>query len=226
LPPRYAQDFRAPFDDRVRPALRVGIEILDVGPGRRPTIPVSARPPRTRYVALDPSRAELQLAPAGVYDETIVADVVEHLPALEERFQLIVSWNVLEHVPSLEAALANLHSYLRPGGLLVAQFAGSFAAHALLSRAIPHVLAARAIDKLLGRPRHTVFAAHYDRCHYSALDHLLAPFCTHAITPHYRDASYFRFSRLALALYLGFEQWALRRQRRNLASHYLICAER
>ena len=226
LPPRYAKAFRAHFDACVRSSLREGVEILDVGAGRRPTVPVPDRPPRTRYVALDPAGAELELAPEGVYDEMIVADVVDRLPALEERFDLIVSWNVLEHVPSLEAALANLRSYLRPGGALVAQFASSLAAHALISRVIPGALAARAMERLLDRPRDTVFDAHYDDCRYSALDRLLAPFDTYAITPLYRDASYFRFSRVALGLYVGFEEWAHRRQHRDLASHYLICAQR
>ena len=226
LPPRYARRFRAQFDACVRPALRADVRILDVGAGRRPTIPISDRPPGTHYFALDPAGAELELAPEGAYDEAVVADVAEHLPALDERFDLIVSWNVLEHVPSLEAALANLRSYLRPGGVLVAQFAGSLAAHALISRVIPHALGARAMERLLGRPRDSVFDAHYDDCRYSALDRLLAPFSTHAITPLYRDASYFRFSRLALAVYLGFEEWALRRQHRDLASHYMICAAR
>jgi SAM-dependent methyltransferase len=226
LPPRYAQGFRTPFDARARRALRDGVEILDVGAGRRPTIPVSDRPPGSRYVALDASAAQLELAPAGVYDETVVADLVDHLPGLEDRFGLILSWNVLEHVPHLETALSNLRSYLRPGGRLVAQFAGTFAAHALLSRLIPRALAAEAMERLLNRPRDTVFDAHYDRCRYSALDDLLAPFSTHTITTHYRDASYFRFSRLAQAVYLGYEEWALRGQHRNLATHYLVCAER
>ena len=226
LPPRYAQRLRAPFDARVRPALREGVEILDVGPGRRPTIPAADRPPRSRYVALETSRAELERAPAGAYDEAIVADVVEHLPALEDRFGLIVSWNVLEHVARLETAVVNLRSYLRPGGLLVAEFAGALAAHALLGRLIPHALAARAMERLLNRPRDTVFETHYDHCRYSDLDRILTSFSTHAIVAHYRDASYFRFSRLAQAAYLGYEEWALRGQHRNLATHYLVCAER
>jgi SAM-dependent methyltransferase len=226
LPPRYGEGFRARFEACMRSSLREGVEILDVGAGRRPAIPLPDRPPRTRYVALDSAGAELELAPAGVYDDTIVADVVDRLPALEERFDLIVSWNVLEHVPSLETALANLRSYLRPGGVLVAQFASRFAAHALISRVTPGALGARAMERLLDRSRDTVFDAHYDDCRYSALDRLMSPFSTYAITPLYRDASYFRFSRLALALYLGYEQWALRRHHRNLASHYLVCAER
>jgi SAM-dependent methyltransferase len=226
LPPRYTERFRARFDARVRPALRDEVQIMDVGAGRRPTIPVYDRPPRSRYVGLDASRAELELAAAGAYDEIIVADVVDHLPALEERFDLIVSWNVLEHVSRLEPALANLRSYLRPGGRFVAQFAGALAAHSLLNRVIPGALAARAVERLMNRPRDTVFETHYDHCRYSELDRLLASFGAHTIVTHYRDASYFGFSRLAQAVYLAYEEWALRNQHRNLATHYLVCAER
>ena len=165
LPARYAQRFRAPFDAHARFALQEGVQILDVGPGPRPTIEVPDRPLGSRYVALDASGPELDRAPAGAYDETIVADVLHHLPDLEGRFGLIVSWNVFEHLPRLDIALANLRSYLRPGGRLVAQFAGTFAPHSMLSRVIPHSLAARSMERLLHRPQDTVFEAHYDRCH-------------------------------------------------------------
>lgn len=226
LPARYSERFRAPFEAHARPALREGVQILDVGPGPRPTIDVANRPVGSRYVALDASEAELERAPAGAYDETIVADVLRHLPDLEQRFGLIVSWNVFEHLPRLEVGLANLRSYLRPGGRLVAQFAGTFAPHSMLSRVIPHSLAVRGMERLLNRPQDTVFEAHYDHCHGSALERLLAPFSAHAIVPHYRDATYFRFSRLAQAFELAYEEWALRGQHGNLATHYLVCAER
>jgi len=226
LPERYSEDWRAPFDARVRPALVAGTHILDIGAGRRPTLPTGSRPPGCLYVGLDLAAAELEKAPPGSYDETYVADVALRLPALEERFTLVVSWQVLEHVKSLDVAIENLRSYLRPGGRLVAHMSGSFSLFATISRLVPHSLGAQAMQHLLKRDRETVFPTHYDHCWYGALERMLASWSESQVLPRYRGAQYLSFCPVLQRVYLAFEDWACLRGHRNLATHYLVTAVR
>lgn len=226
LPARYAESWGAPFFERVESAITPDVVILDVGSGRTPTIPVDQRPPGCHYVGLDISAAELDAAPEGSYDERVVGDLTERDARLEDRFDLIVSWQVLEHVASLEATLASLHAYLRPGGRFVAQLSGTFAIFALLSRIIPHRLSVRLMHDLLGIEPESRFRTRFDRCHHRALERLLGGWTAHEIVPRYNAGNYFRFSRPLLWLYLTYENWLARNDRRNLATHYIVVGVR
>jgi SAM-dependent methyltransferase len=226
LPARYAGGWREPFYARARMALVPGADVLDVGAGARPVFAPDERPPGVRYVGLDISAGELARAGALAYDERHVADIVTRYPRLEDRFDLIVSWQTLEHVRSLGDTLENLRAYLRPGGLLVAQLSGGFAVYALVSRMLPFAVAQRLSRRLLGRDPATMFPTYYDRCHYRALRELLAPWTEAEIVPRYAGAGYFEFSRTIRSLYLAYENWTYGRGYRSLATHYLIAARR
>ena len=222
LPRRYAEPWGRPFFDVVRPALEPGAVILDVGAGRSPVLPPEARPENARYVGLDIAATELDAAGAGAYDETVVGDIGRPLPALAERFDLVLSWQVLEHVESLDAALDNMRAYLRPGGLLVAHLSGRFAAYAVVARVIPNRLSRSLIDRLLGVD--PSFPTHYQACHASALERRLGRWSAHGIEPRYKGGAYFRFSRPLERAYLAYENWVERSGRADLATHYLIWA--
>jgi len=224
LPERYAEPWRAAFDRRVEAALVPGVKILDVGSGRRPTIPAEQRPSGTWYAGLDLSRSELEQAPPGSYDEWHVADVARPLPELEGRFDVIVSWQVLEHVRPLAVALEHLRAYLRPGGRMVAQLSGRFSAFGLINMAVPPRLGVVAMQRLLNRDPETVFPAYYDHCTYRGLAEMLRGWSEAEIVPRYGGAGYFRFFRPAQAAYLLYEDWACRGGHRSLATHYLIAA--
>lgn len=223
---RYLEAWRAAFDEQVGPALRPGVRVLDVGAGRKPTIAIEERPQACHYVGLDVSRDELELASPGSYDEIYVADVACRLHELENRFDLIVSWQVLEHVKPLAPAVENLRAYLQEGGLLVAQFSGAFSVFAIANRRLPTEFSVRALHRLLGRDSETVFRAYYDRCYYSALAKLFEQWSKWDIVPRYRGASYFPFSRSLQALYLRYEDWISAHKCRNLATHYIVAATR
>src|SRR3954471_5717818 len=122
VPERYQTCWLEPFDALVGHALASATTVLDVGSGASPVVPKSSRRPGTTYVGLDVSASELRKAPAGSYDEEIVADAASHLPALDESFDAVVSWQVFEHLRPLAAAVENVRAYLRPGGTLVAHF--------------------------------------------------------------------------------------------------------
>jgi len=226
LPARYGDVPRARFERAVALGLRPGLSILDVGSGRRPSLPTDRRPDGCRYVALDLDRIELERAPHGAYDELVVADVVQRLRDLEERFDLVAGFHVLEHVRPLVTALENLRAYLRPGGRLVAMLSGAFAAFALANRLLPDTIGKVVMDRLMDRDPETVFHAYYDRCWYSALERSLRPWARVEIAASFQGAEYFNFALPARRAYVAYENWASRGGHLNLATHYLVEAVR
>jgi SAM-dependent methyltransferase len=226
LPPRYGEPWGRTFFSLARPALHPGVVILDVGGGRQPTLPRDARPEGARYVGLDISRLELEAAAPKAYDDIVVSDIGDRLHELEDRFDLVLSWQTLEHVHSVERALDNIHAYLRPGGRFVAQLSGSYSAFALLARAIPYPLANRLMKHLMDARHDEKFPTRYDRCTASALEPVLQRWSQHGIVPRYKAGAYFRFFRPLERTYIAYENWAERSGRKNLATHYVIWAVR
>ncbi len=226
LPARYAEEWRAPFDARVAARLRPGMHVLDVGSGWKPSVPVSIRPADCRYVGLDVSLSELERAPAGSYDDVVIADARHRVAALEGRFDLVLSCQVLEHVRPLDEVVANLRSYLRPGGRLIAFFSGTFSVFALANRVLPRRVGVWTMERLLSRPSDTMFRAYYDRCWASAVERVFADWSEVEVVPRWHGAGYFAFSSALTALYVGYEEWARRSGFLNLAPYYLVDAVR
>ena len=225
LPERYAVPWRRSFYEYVARVLAPGAAILDVGSGRSPAIPVDLRPPDCRYVGLDISARELAAAPVGSYDEAVVADLLEPPPELAGRFDLVVSWQVLEHVDSLVVALDAIHGCLRSGGHLAALLSGRWALFAVANRLIPRRIGVRLMGATLERDPETVFPARYDRATMSGITAALRGWTEAEIVPRYRGAGYLcAFPRLQ-ALYVVYEGWA-RESHPNLATHYLVFAEK
>ena len=165
-------------------------------------------------------------APLGSYDEIWVADATKRIVELEGRFDLVVSWQVLEHVKPLVEVVDNLRSYLRPGGHFIGQLSGAFSFFGLANRALPDRLNRKLVSTLTGRDADTVFPAHYDHCWDSALTAMFSSWEAAEVTPRYLGAQYLRFLPSAQRLYLMYEESVMRRGKRNLATHYLIDAER
>jgi SAM-dependent methyltransferase len=226
LPERYAVPWRRSFYEYVARVLAPGAAVLDVGSGRSPAIPVDLRPPDCRYVGLDISARELAAAPVGSYDETVVADLLEPRPELAGRFDLVVSWQALEHVHSLTAALDAIHAYLRPGGHLAGLLSGRWGLFAVANRLVPQRLGVRLMGATLDRDPNTVFPARYDRATMNGLRVALGGWTRAEIVPRYRGAGYLcAFPRLQ-ALYLVYEDWACDSHHPDLATHYLVFAEK
>lgn len=226
-PARYDGDwFHRPFRELLDPLLVEGMAILDVGSGRHAAVPPERRPAGCTYTGLDISEAELRAAAPGSYDETVVGDIVQRRPELEGRFDLVVSWQVLEHVKPLDRALENMRSYLRPGGRMLAQLSGRYSLFALADKVVPTGVKLWLLRKVQGRHAHSVFPAHYDRCSYAALNRMLAPWSTAEVLPVYMGAGYFGFARPVLAGYLAWEEWARSRGHHNLAPYYIVSATR
>jgi SAM-dependent methyltransferase len=225
LPDRYGYRMQDVFIARLTPLLVPGARILDVGAGRAPTLALRDRPPGSWYAGLDISAAELAAAPAGAYDELLIHDIATPVSA-DARFDLAISWQVLEHVGDLAAALENLRLLLRPGGTLFAQLSGSNAAFSLIARALPHRARAHALSRWLGHSSNEKFPIAHQRRTADVLERALAPWSTSEIVPFYRGATYFAPLRPVQRAYLVYESALARRQARNLATHYLIIADR
>jgi SAM-dependent methyltransferase len=225
LPARYGYRMQDVFLERLRPLLVDDVTILDVGAGRSPTLAPSDRPPGCRYLGLDISAAELDAAGPDAYDETCVHDIVEPLQELRD-VDVIISWQVLEHVSSLPRALSNLRQMLRPGGTLLAQLSGSFAAFALAARVMPHRLRVKVMARHLGHAEEEKFPTHYDHCTARALSKQLQGWESSEIVPFFRGATYFSMSRPLQRLYLRYEDLIASRAWDSLATHYLVIARR
>lgn len=227
LPPRYETDWREPFEDAIQPHLTEGARVLDVGSGRTPSIKPDRRPAGCEYVGLDVSANELKAAGPTAYDRTVTVDVAQQVPQLEGRFDLVVSWQVLEHVERLDCAAENIRRYLHGEGTLVSVLSGSFAAYAIANRILPDLVGRVVVKRVMGRSADKpVFPAQYDRCYATALRRVFAGFSNVTVTPFYRAASYFAFSKLLMRTYLTYENFVCRRGIENLATHYLVVAKR
>lgn len=226
LPERYDCDHRDLFDRYARPLLRPGATVLDVGAGRAPTFPAGARPAGCTYVGLDLFALELEAAPPGSYDDVVATDVTTFVPSLAERFDAIISWQVLEHVRPLATAMENLRTYLRPGGQLVVHLSGALGLFGLLSRLVPARVTPALLERMFNRPRSTTFPAYYDKCWASALTEIGRSWSSFGVIPRHEGARYFAFSRHVQAAYLAYEEWAGRNGHANLASYYLVVATR
>jgi SAM-dependent methyltransferase len=223
---RYEREWGLEFWRFVNDALRPDISILDVGAGRRPTISVAERPDGVEYVGLDVSAEELDLSVPGSYDEKVVADAARLQPQLVGRFDLMVAWQVLEHFNDLPSAVEAFRSYGRQGAWFVACLSGRYAAFALANRILPASMGRGLVARLMRRPIDEVFEAHYDHCDERGLREAFANWDEVHVIPLWRGADYFeRFPRLR-SLYVGYEDWALRRGHLNLATHYVVAARK
>ena len=189
-------------------------------------IPRWRLPEGCTYVGLDVSANELRRAKVGSYDEILVADICQRMPATEGCFDLVISWQVLEHVPSMRAALATQHAALTSGGRMVAMLSGAWAMHALAARVIPYRISTWLQARLLGMVPEDKFPTRYDCCTDRSLRGLLAAggWTTWDVVPLYRSGVYLEFSRPLQRMYILYENWAASAPRANLATHYIVDA--
>src|SRR5215217_4099405 len=88
---------------------RSRVTVLDAGAGQ--TLPLDL-PRDVHLVALDISSEQLKRNQNA--DEKIVGDL-QSVDLSGRTFDIVVCWDVLEHLPRPEAAVAQMASWLRPG---------------------------------------------------------------------------------------------------------------
>jgi len=151
--------------DVVLSRLSPGMSVCEVGGGANPLL---SRDERDRlnltYTIVDIDAEELAKAPDDV--RKLELDIT--LRSLHERFDLVVSKQVAEHVRHPEPMHRNICAMLAPGGVAIHFFPTLFSAPFVVNRIIPERLAARVLLRL--QPyrstsgKHGKFRAYYRWC--------------------------------------------------------------
>ncbi len=96
-----------------------GGRMLDVGCGDG-RADAWAREHGMAYHGVDYSSARIAKAEASGYGTYQVGDLYTVLPEIQERFDLIICFEVLEHLEEPELIVGAMRRLLRPGGVIVA----------------------------------------------------------------------------------------------------------
>ena len=157
------------FEDRVVELVDASgaTAIGELGGGANPTVAVTERVRRpVELTVLDISEEELAKAPPGV--RTVRTDLCAGQPPVRERFDLVFSRMLCEHVRSGPRFHRNCRAALRPGGYAVHFFPTVTALPFVVNRALPGALGQRVVEVILSSRRregkHSKFPAYYRWC--------------------------------------------------------------
>jgi SAM-dependent methyltransferase len=112
---------------------REPVRVLEAGCGQYPS-PLGLDG-RARIVGIDVSSAQLERNDWAA--EKILGDITSHDFGGAE-FDVIVCWDVLEHLPNPEAALERFVAAIRPGGLVVIKVPNVLSGKGLVTKLSPH----------------------------------------------------------------------------------------
>lgn len=143
---------------------RQGITVVDVGSGKHPAIPIEIKERfGLRIVGLDISEDELCKAPEGYYDDYIVANIMDKLPAFGA--DLVVTRFLLEHVEDNRKAMLAIATLLKPGGELLCMVPSRNALFARINLMFPERLKRQLLFSLFPEKERTSgLKAYYNRC--------------------------------------------------------------
>jgi SAM-dependent methyltransferase len=119
-------------------------DVLEAGCGSMSHIDLLAE---DRVVGIDISSR--QLARHARLDERIVGDIQQY-PLASEAFDIVVCWEVLEHLRQPHAALRNLADATRPEGVMILALPNVMSAKGLVTKLTPHRLHVWTYRHLLG----------------------------------------------------------------------------
>ena len=143
------------------------VAVGELGGGANPTMALAAGVGRpVDLTVLDISAAELERSPSGV--DTLCVDLCAATPPVRERFDLVFSRMLCEHVSSGKAFHRNCHAALRPGGHAVHFFPAVTAVPFALNRVLPAPLSQGLLERMFpsrrSEGRHAKFPAEYHWC--------------------------------------------------------------
>ncbi len=165
LPRELWVDGNRDFVDVVVPRyLSPSLTVYDVGGGKHPLVSAEAkRNLALRVIGLDIDERELKRAPAGCYDEIVVADLSSYRGRGDA--DLVICQALLEHVKNTDGAIAAIGSLLKPGGVALLFVPSKNAPFARLNRALPEALKRALLFSIFpGSSEGHGFPAYYDRC--------------------------------------------------------------
>lgn len=165
LPLSFRIDGAKDFKHRIVPLhLRSSLAIYDIGGGARPCVTAETkRHFGLKLVGVDIGGEEFAKAPAGIYDQMVVADITSYRE--KQVADLVVCKSTLEHVRNTEAALTAMAGLLKPGGLLLLFTPCRDAMFARLNRTLPERFKRRLLSFFMSdKADHLGFPAFYDHC--------------------------------------------------------------
>jgi SAM-dependent methyltransferase len=157
------------FEPRVADVVRSsgGVAVGELGGGANPTLGLQDRVGRPiDLTVLDISAEELDRSPAHL--AKLCVDLCAEEPPVHERFDVVFSRMLCEHVTSGRAFHRNCYAALRPGGYAVHFFPAPTALPFALNRLLPRTLSERLLETFFpARKRggkHGKFPARYSWC--------------------------------------------------------------
>lgn len=157
------------FEQRLAAVVRASdaVTVGELGGGANPTLSLGERVGRILdLTVLDISAAELERLPPTV--ETLCVDLCADEPPVRDRFDLVFSRMLCEHVRSGFTFHRNCHAALRPGGRAVHFFPAVTALPFALNRVVPVDLSERILESFFPARKaggnHGKFPAHYSWC--------------------------------------------------------------
>jgi SAM-dependent methyltransferase len=124
---------------------REKLRVLEAGCG---SISYIAFPTESYLVGIDISEA--QLTKNAYLDEKLLGDIESYdLPA--EDFDVIVCWNVFEHLPHPERALSRFANAITPGGLVILALPNALSVKGLVTKFTPFRFHVWVTRHLVGR---------------------------------------------------------------------------
>lgn len=123
---------------------REAITVLEAGCGA--STHLSFRQP-ARLVGIDTSRKQLDRNDA--LDERILGDVQTY-PFASDTFDVVIAWQLLEHLPNPEQALERLRETIKDGGLLVLSLPNVLSVKGLVTKFTPHAFHVWAYRRVFG----------------------------------------------------------------------------
>lgn len=111
--------------------LHTGVRVLEAGCGSCSYL----RFPGGTVSGIDISAAQLERH--SELHERILGDL-EAYPFIPSSFDIVVCWDVLEHLRNAQAALENLSGAVRGGGLVIIKVPNLFSIKGLVARLTPH----------------------------------------------------------------------------------------
>lgn len=178
--------------DGIRP-----VYMLDAGCGKDRVIPIADE---LNIVGVDISADEL--AKNNSLDEAIVGDI-QTCDLGDSRFDVIVCWNVLEHIEDPSKALLNFKKALKPHGVLVVAVPHAMSIKGLVTRFTPHWFHERFRGWIRRRPS--------DELTFKAFPTVMSP----SITPQHLCA-FARKHNLTIEFLAEYENWEQKKLRAKL----------
>lgn len=168
LPKKYYQDGLKDYVKNTVPKyLKAPQTIVDIGGGKRPFIGTEAKKVKgMRIVGIDISKKELNLAPKGIYEEKIVADIGARNQEISlQKADIIICEAVLEHIKNINQAVNNISNMLSKKGVALVYVPCKNAPFAKLNRLLPEAFKRKLLYFFLPSSQHAQgFPAYYNNC--------------------------------------------------------------